>query len=73
MSHEVRNTGKYDFHRFILHLLHEEAQLNNHSSTRLEILHVNRFSSELVHRHIIFPLTPLLLEKLMIIGPDNTL
>ena len=34
---------------------------------------MNRFSSELVHRHIIFPLTPLLLEKLMIIGRDNTL
>ena len=26
-----------------------------------------------MHRHIIFPLTPLLLEKMMIIGPDNTL
>ena len=32
----------------------------------------NRFSSDLVHRHIIFPLTLLLLEKLMITGPDNT-
>ena len=30
-------------------------------------------ASFLVHRHIIFLLTPLLLEKLMIIGPDNTL
>ena len=29
--------------------------------TRLEVLHVNRFSSELVYRHIIFPLTLLLL------------
>ena len=46
---------------------------NNRSSTRLEILHVNRFSSELVHRNIIFPLTLLLLEKLMITSPDNTL
>ena len=36
------------------------------------MLHVNRFSPELVHRHIIFPLTLLLLEKLMIIGPDST-
>ena len=26
--------------------------MNNHGSTRLESLHVNRFSSELVHRHI---------------------
>ena len=30
-------------------------------------LDLNRFSSELVHRHIIFPLTPLFLEKLYII------
>ena len=39
----------------------------------IEILHENRFSSDLVHRDIIFPLTLLLLEKLMIISPDNTL
>ena len=32
------------------------------------ILHVNRISSELVHRHIIL-LTLLLLEKLLIISP----
>ena len=31
------------------------------------------FSSDQVHRHIIFLLTLLLLEKLMIISPDNTL
>ena len=48
-------------------LLHEEAYLNNRSSTRLEILRANRFSSGLVHRHIIFPLTRLLPEKLYII------
>ena len=30
-----------------------------------------RFSSDLVHRHIIFLLTLLLLEKQMIISPDN--
>ena len=35
-------------------------------------LHANRFSSDLVHRCILFPLTLLLLEKLMIINPDNT-
>ena len=51
----------------------ENMNLTKHNSNELEILHTNRFSSELVHRHIIFPLTPLLLEKLMIIGLDNTL
>ena len=39
----------------------------------VEILHANRFSTDLVHRRIIFPLTLLLLEKLMITSPDNTL
>ena len=48
----------------------KQAYLNNHSSLEPEILDLNRFSSELVHRHIIFPLT---LEKIMIISPDNTL
>ena len=38
----------------------------NRSSIRLEILRVNRFSSELAHRHII---VLLLLVKLMIISP----
>ena len=77
MSHQVRNTGK---HADFLHLLHhlllllfENMNLTKHNSNELEILRINRFSSELVHTHIIFPLTPLLLEKLMIIGPDNTL
>ena len=51
----------------------ENMNLTKHNSNELDILRINRFSSELVHRHIIFPLTPLLLEKLMIIGPDNTL
>ena len=51
----------------------ENMNLTKHNSNELEILHINRFSSELVHRHIIFPLTLLLLEKLMIIGRDNTL
>ena len=37
----------------------------------LDILHENSFSSDLVHRHIIFLLTLLFLEKLMIISPDN--
>ena len=36
-----------------------------------EVLHANGFSSDLVHRRIILAL--LLLEKLMIISPDNIL
>ena len=47
----------------------ENMNLTKHNSSELEILHIYRFSSELVHR----PLTPLLLEKLMIISRDNTL
>ena len=39
----------------------EKANLTNHSTYDSEILHVNRFSSELVHRHIIYSLTLLLL------------
>ena len=50
----------------------ENTNLTNYNSNGLEILYVNRFSSELVHRHILFPLTLLLLEKLMIISPDIT-
>ena len=38
-----------------------------------EILQVNRFSSELVHRHIIYSLTLLLLLIQLIMCPDNTL
>ena len=34
---------------------------------------VNQFSSELVHRHIIYSLTLLLLVKQLIMGPDNIL
>ena len=33
--------------------------VNNRGSFGPEILHVNRISSKLVHRHIIFPLIPL--------------
>ena len=51
----------------------EKAKLTNHSTYEPEILHVNRFSSELVHRHIIYSLTLLLLVKQLIMGPDNTL
>ena len=51
----------------------EEAKLTNHSTYEPEILHVNRFSSELVHRHIINSLTLLLLVKQLIMCPDNTL
>ena len=68
---------KYIWFSQILHLLllllHEEAYLNNRSSTRLEILRAIRFSSDIVHRHIIFLLTLLLPDKLMIIIPDNTI
>ena len=51
----------------------EKAKLTNHSTYEPEILHVNQFSSELVHKHIIFPLTLLLLVKQLIMDPDNTL
>ena len=51
----------------------EKAKLTNHSTYEPEILHVNQFSSELVHRHIICSLTLLLLVKQLIMGPDNTL
>ena len=50
----------------------ENTNLTNHSSNELEILHVSRFPSDVVHRHIIL-LTLLLLEEMMIISPDNTL
>ena len=56
-----------------LHLLFEKAKLTNYSTNEPEILHVNRFSSKLVHRHIICSLTLLLLAKQLIMGPDNTL
>ena len=48
----------------------ESTNLTNHSSNELEILHVSRFPSNLVNRHIIL-LTLLLLEKMMIISPDK--
>ena len=49
----------------------ENTNLANRSSNELEILHVSRFPSDLVHRHIVFLLTLLLLEKMMIIiSPD---
>ena len=51
----------------------ENTNLTNPSSNELDILRVSRFPSDLVHRHIIFLLTVLLLEKIMIISPDNTL
>ena len=67
ISYEVRNTGKHDFRKFamllLLLLLFEEAKLTNHSTYEPEILHVNQFSSELVHRYIICSLTLLLLLK----------
>ena len=50
MSHEVRNTGKYDFHIFIFFFF-----MKKHNLITVAILdHANRFSSDLVHRHIIF-------------------
>ena len=51
----------------------EKANLSNHSTYEPEILHVNQFSSKLVHRHIIYSLTLLLLVKQLIMCPDNTL
>ena len=36
-------------------VLFEKAKLTNHNTNKLEIMHVNRFSSELVHRHIVNP------------------
>ena len=57
----------------LLHLLFEKVKLTNHSTYEPEILHVNQSSSELVHRHIIYSLTLLLLVKQLIMGPDNTL
>ena len=44
----------------------EKAELTNHSTYEPEILHVKRFSSMLVHRHIIYSLTLLLLVKQLI-------
>ena len=35
----------------------------NHSTNEPEIVHVNQFPSKLVHRHIIYSLTLLLLLK----------
>ena len=56
--------------RLILHLLLHLKNTNrtNQSSNVLEILHVSRFPSDLVHRQI-----HLLHEKMVIISPDNTL
>ena len=76
MSQEVSNTGKHDFHRFIFFFIFFFMKKRNSKTVAvldIEILHVNKFSSDLVHRHIIFPLTLFLLEKLMIISPDKTL
>ena len=42
----------------------ENTELTNHTMN-----HVNRFLSNLVHRHVMFPLTLLL----RMINPDNTL
>ena len=61
--------SKYDFHRFSS----SSFMKKRNSVTVAVILHANRFSYDLVHRHIIFPLPFFLLEKLMIISPDNTL
>ena len=52
--------------------LFEKAKLTNHSTYEPEILHINRFSSELEQRHIISLLTLLLLVKQLIMGSDNT-
>ena len=39
----------------------------NHSTNEPDNLHVNQFSSELVHRHIIYSLTLLLLLKSLLL------
>ena len=48
----------------------ENMNLTNRTSNELETLQVSSFPSDLVHRHIIFLLTLLLLEKMTIISPD---
>ena len=65
-------TGKHDFQpsSSSSSSSFEKAKLTNHSTYEPDILHVNQFSSELVHRHIIYSLTLLLLVKQC---PDNTL
>ena len=70
LSHKVRNTGKTRFSQIILHLLLKTRI--SLTVAPMNILHVSRFPSDLVHRHI-FLLTLLLLEKMMIICPDNAL
>ena len=57
----------------IFSVLLEKVKLTNHSTNEPEMLFVNRFSPQLVHRHIICSLTLLLLVKQLIMGPDNTL
>ena len=61
---------KYDFRRFFIFIFFMKKCNSITVSVlyRLEILHVNGFSSDLVHRHISVNL--LLLEKL---SPDNKL
>ena len=64
ISQEVRNTGKHNFHRLTCpssSSCSEKVNLTNHSTYEPEMLQVNRFSSKLVHRHMIYSLTLLLL------------
>ena len=58
------------FHLLLIFIFVKKRNSITINSTRRE--NVNRFSSDLVHRHI-FLLTLLLLEQLMIISPDITL
>ena len=58
---------KHDIHRFFIFKKRTVAVY-----TGLESLHVNKFASYLAHTHIIFPLTLSLIEKLMIISPEDT-
>ena len=46
ISHEVQNTGKHGFLRFFFFFFLNHY---NHRTNEPEILHVNSFSSELVH------------------------
>ena len=59
MSHEVWNTGKYDFHRFFIFLIFFFTKKRN--SITVAVLDLTfaceQVSSDLVHRHIIKPFT----------------
>ena len=62
ISHDIRNTGKHDFHRFAIFIFILSFFMKKHNSiTGLYnyVLHINRFLSDLVHRHIYYNFFPL--------------